>query len=404
MFLGRLGAAVMGAVAFFALSTTERADAQTLDGCTLINNGAFNQMPLSGIGTTITQTLVFNAGDIITVTIMNATNSLAVIGPNVLLSGQTGNVTVSFMVTTAGLVTVQGDVQGIGSKITFMCTPAPTTTPTTGSGGGLGALIGTALQNEEQTAENANENAKLPKSNAGLGTTFDEPQSNLQALKEQLEQAEKELAKEQKRLADTEKKLAAAKARQDDAEVQVALLNSAAQFELEKVTDELLAELRRSQPELTRDRVRLIFQPELSASQEYNIASFSGTPAAVRALSQRDEIADRYRNRRRDATIRFEFLTERVVEPLQEARKFISDNVEGLQSTIEELRAQIARGGAVLGQDNSGSIEHHDGDIVLFTQDSPTSITVSLDSSVFEDPSKLAAFGDEGVSVQPEPR
>ncbi len=108
----------------------------TSPGCSALAGGVFDQtVPAGGIGTTMSGSFNFNAGDDIRVRITDATNSLFLIDSNTIFSGETGSQTKAFTVTTTGPLFIVSDIQGLpGStaSITTACKPGATG----GTGGG----------------------------------------------------------------------------------------------------------------------------------------------------------------------------------------------------------------------------------------------------------------------------
>lgn len=124
-------------------SNAARAQSTLFSGCLAVAGGELDQSVWSGgIGATIVLVESFAAGQTITVTITNASNSLFDIsGTTTLFSGETGTLTRSYVFLLAATVMLLADIQAkvsSGATISSTCSgkgspPTPTPTPATPS-------------------------------------------------------------------------------------------------------------------------------------------------------------------------------------------------------------------------------------------------------------------------------
>lgn len=165
MFGRAISAACCAAVfGVFGWASSATAQVAASAGCNAINGGVFNQAPASGIGVTIAQTFELNAGETITVTITNATNSLAVVGANVIFAGDVGSLSRSLTIIATGNFFIQSDIQGAGSSIAWSCAA--------GNNGGGGDAEAAEVQNEEATGANVNKGAQISTQAGALPSTL----------------------------------------------------------------------------------------------------------------------------------------------------------------------------------------------------------------------------------------
>lgn len=172
------GAAIFGILGWAAPVAAQVAGSP---GCNAINGGLFNQSAdiTGGIATILL--FDFEAGEFITVTITNATNSLAFIDVNDIFDGATGSQTRTLTIGAPGNFNVGSAIEGAGATIAWTCDP--------GGNAGGGVEIFDEVQTAETAIQRAEENVRLPVVPVALGTTFGAADA-LQALEQQrVEQA-----------------------------------------------------------------------------------------------------------------------------------------------------------------------------------------------------------------------
>lgn len=154
-----IGVAILS---IFGMAAPATAQGVGSPGCNAINGGAFNQdADLTG-GLPIILAFDFNAGETITATITNATDSLAFIDVNDLFDGDVGSQSRSVTLGAPGTFNVGTIIDGPGATIRLSCA--------VGGGGGQGELG--EVENTETTAQSVEDNVRLTVVPAALVSTF----------------------------------------------------------------------------------------------------------------------------------------------------------------------------------------------------------------------------------------
>jgi hypothetical protein len=179
-------------------------------GCTAVSGGALNQSVGPG-GSGITAVLVesFAAGETITVTITNASNSLFDIsGTTTLFSGEVGTLTRSYVFLFAATFTLLSDIQAaasVGATISATCsgtstpppsTPTPTPTPATPSDTDAAVNSGMDAIDAGRPSTGPNELPSWQQKNNRLVKLRD----RIAVVEENLEENDKERAKRLERI------------------------------------------------------------------------------------------------------------------------------------------------------------------------------------------------------------